>query len=101
MKWSTGLIEWESAGLDDVPTELLLQYFNALSEEIEKRAFEPEEMSFPRESDAGLCECHVCGFLKKADKPCWKCEEMEEPIEQTSISGGEIEWISTNTQDKE
>jgi len=37
MSWSSALIEWESAGLDDVPTDNLFKMQEVLSEEINKR----------------------------------------------------------------
>lgn len=35
--WHNGLIEWESGGLNDISTELLIQWKQQLNEEITKR----------------------------------------------------------------
>ena len=37
MKWDTALIEWESGGLNDVPTENILDFLHALSTELKSR----------------------------------------------------------------
>lgn len=37
MTYSEGLIKWESGGLDDVPTELLGKYIEALLKEARRR----------------------------------------------------------------
>ena len=37
MTWSVSLIEWESLGLDDIPTANLICLFQELKAELEKR----------------------------------------------------------------
>lgn len=37
MDYSSGLIEWESGGFDDIPTSLLVKYYVSLTHELHKR----------------------------------------------------------------
>ena len=36
----TGLLEWESGGLDEVPTELIVEYFKKAASELLNRGYE-------------------------------------------------------------